>query len=102
VDSPFAPSTATQTIQTSDSGRKIICKNLSANEAETQFRQFIDFALREPGLYCRDRGDDKFIETALKAKAHGLVTGDKDLLEAAPLASLPIISPQQALAFLGI
>ena len=59
-------------------------------------------AIGEPGLYCRDRDDDKFVETALKAKAHGLVTGDKDLLEAAPLASLPIISPQQALAFLGI
>ena len=36
----------------------------------------------EPGHYCRDRNDDKFIETAWIAKATLLITGDKDLLEA--------------------
>ena len=53
-------------------------------------------------VYCRDRDDDKFIETALKAQALYLVSGDNDLLEAAPLPSLQIISAQQALAVLGI
>jgi putative PIN family toxin of toxin-antitoxin system len=56
----------------------------------------------ESAVYCRDREDDKFIETALKAQAHYLVSGDNDLLEAAPLPTLQIISAQQALAVLGI
>jgi putative PIN family toxin of toxin-antitoxin system len=56
----------------------------------------------ESAIYCRDRDDDKFIETALKAQAHYLVSGDNDLLEAAPLPTLQIISAQQALAVLGI
>ena len=55
-----------------------------------------------PAVYCRDRDDDKFIETALKAQAQYLVSGDSDLLEVAPLPSLQIISAQQALAVLGI
>ena len=38
--------------------------------------------IAEPGHYCRDRDDDKFIETAWIAKATLLITGDKDLLEA--------------------
>lgn len=41
---------------------------------------WVDIA--EPGRYCRDRDDDKFIETACAAKATLLVSGDKDLLEA--------------------
>ncbi len=56
----------------------------------------------ESAIYCRDRDDDKFIETALKAQAHYLVSGDNDLLEAAPLPTLQIISAQQALVVLGI
>jgi uncharacterized protein len=56
----------------------------------------------ESAFYCRDRDDDKFIETALKAQAHYLVSGDNDLLEVAPLPTLQIISAQQALAVLGI
>ena len=56
----------------------------------------------EPAVYCRDRDDDKFIETALKAQAHYLVSGDNDLLEAVPLPDVQIISVQQALVVLGI
>ena len=56
----------------------------------------------ESALYCRDRDDDKFIETALKAQAHYLVSGDNDLLEAASTPALPIISAQQALVILSI
>ena len=56
----------------------------------------------EPAVYCRDRDDDMFIETALKAQAHYLVSGDNDLLEAAPLPALQIISAQHALVMLGI
>jgi putative PIN family toxin of toxin-antitoxin system len=56
----------------------------------------------EPAVYCRDRDDDKFIETALKAQAQYLVSGDNDLLEASPLPTLTVISAQEALAVLGI
>jgi putative PIN family toxin of toxin-antitoxin system len=56
----------------------------------------------EPAVYCRDRDDDKFIETARQAQAHYLVSGDSDLLELAPLPLLQIISAQQALVVLGL
>ncbi len=56
----------------------------------------------ESAVYCRDRDDDKFIETALKAQAHYLLSGDNDLLEVAPLPSLQIISVQQTLTVLGL
>ena len=52
----------------------------------------------EPARYCRDRGDDMFIETALAARAGVLVSGDQDLLDAQAIADLRILSPQQALA----
>jgi putative PIN family toxin of toxin-antitoxin system len=55
----------------------------------------------EPAVYCSDRDDDHFIETALKAQAHCLVSGDKDLLEAPSLAGLRIVSVHQALDALG-
>ena len=56
----------------------------------------------ESGVYCRDRDDDKFIETALKSQAQYLVSGDSDLLEAPPLPALQIISTQRALLVLGL
>ena len=52
----------------------------------------------EPARYCRDRGDDMFIETALAARAGVLVSGDQDLLDAQAIAGLRVLSPQQALA----
>jgi putative PIN family toxin of toxin-antitoxin system len=57
--------------------------------------------ISQPASYCRDPDDDKFIETALKAQAKYLVSGDNDLLEAVPLPALQIISAQQALDVLG-
>ena len=56
----------------------------------------------EPALYCRDREDDKFFETALKAQADYLVSGDNDVLQAPEVAGLCIISAPQALVVLGI
>ena len=56
---------------------------------------------REPGQYCRDRDDDHFIEAALKAQAHCLVSGDKDLLEAPEVLGLRIVSVHQALDLLA-
>jgi putative PIN family toxin of toxin-antitoxin system len=56
----------------------------------------------DPAVYCRDRDDDKFIETALKAQANYLISGDNDLLELAALPDVQIISVQQALVVLGI
>ena len=55
-----------------------------------------------PGLYCRDRDDDHFIEAALKAQADYLVSGDKDLLEAPPVQGLRVVSVHQALEVLGL
>lgn len=55
----------------------------------------------EPAAYCRDRDNDHFIEAALKAQAHFLVSGDKDLLEAPAQAGLRIVSVHQALDALG-
>ena len=51
----------------------------------------------EPAVYCQDRDDDHFIELALKAQAHYLVSGDKDLPEAPLLAGLRIVSVHHAL-----
>ena len=56
----------------------------------------------EPARYCRDRSDDMFIETARVAQAGVLVSGDQDLLEAAAIAGLRILSPQQAQAELVV
>ena len=56
----------------------------------------------EPAFYCRDRDDDQFIETALKAQAPYLVSGDNDLLEAPEIVGLTIISAPQALVVLGL
>lgn len=53
--------------------------------------------LGEIGLYCRDRDDDVFIETARQAKAHALVSGDADLLDAQPVPEVRILSVAQAL-----
>ncbi len=50
-----------------------------------------------PAVDCRDRDDDHFIELALKAQAHYLVSGDKDLLEAPSVAGLRIMTVHQAL-----
>ena len=55
-------------------------------------------AIGEPARYCRDRGDDMFIETALAARAGIVVSGDQDLLQAPPIQGLRILNPQQALA----
>ncbi|PIT72571.1 putative toxin-antitoxin system toxin component, PIN family [Limnohabitans sp. JirII-31] len=54
-----------------------------------------------PGLYCRDRDDDKMVETALQASAAALISGDKDLLDMVAIPGLQVLSPQQALVFLG-
>ena len=56
----------------------------------------------DPAVYCRDRDDDHFIEAALKAQAHFLVSGDKDLLEAPEIAGLRIVSVHQALEVLAL
>ncbi len=57
--------------------------------------------IAEPGHHCRDRDDDKFIETALTANAAFLISGDKDLLEANAPAGLQIITAALALEKLG-
>ncbi|NVO07487.1 MAG: putative toxin-antitoxin system toxin component, PIN family [Rhodoferax sp.] len=58
--------------------------------------------IAEPAHYCRDREDDKFIETARVAKAHFLITGDKDLLEAGAPEGMQIITAAQAMEKLRV
>lgn len=50
--------------------------------------------------HSRDLEDDKFIHTALAARASLLVSGDRDLLEAPRLADLTILTPSAALDML--
>src|SRR6056297_2504229 len=40
---------------------------------------------------CRDKDDDKFLETAAIGKADCLVTGDNDLLAMDPFQGIPIV-----------
>ena len=54
------------------------------------------------GKYCRDREDDRFVETALQSKADLLITGDQDLLTAQPVKNVRIVSPAQAAKLLGL
>lgn len=47
--------------------------------------------------HSRDPGDDKFIHTALAARAALLVSADRDLLEAPAIPELRILPPAAAL-----
>ena len=47
---------------------------------------------------CRDRDDDKFLETAIEGGADRLVTGDRDLLEMSPFMGIPILAPADFIA----
>ena len=40
---------------------------------------------------CRDPKDDKFLELAVSAQAHVIVTGDEDLLVLHPFRGIPIV-----------
>ena len=44
---------------------------------------------------CRDPRDRMFLELAVAGQADALVTGDGDLLELAPVFSIPIITPAE-------
>ena len=48
----------------------------------------------DPGLSLRDPTDILIVGEALAAGAQVLVTGDRDLLDVAPQAPLPILSPR--------
>jgi uncharacterized protein len=50
---------------------------------------------------CRDRDDDKFLETALMGNADLLVSGDHDLLDLHPWQRIPILNPAQALELMS-
>lgn len=50
---------------------------------------------------CRDPFDVPFLELATAAKANALVTGDSDLLSLAPLPRIALLTPAQAVEWLG-
>jgi len=78
---------------------------ISLEDRERLLRDFSACAIwvesGEPGQYGRDRDDDHFIEAALKAQAHCLISGDKNLLEAPEVLGLRIVSVHQALDLLA-
>lgn len=47
---------------------------------------------------CRDRDDDKVLETALSGAAEVIVSGDRDLLTLDPWQQIPILEPAEALS----
>ncbi len=49
---------------------------------------------------CRDPFDRGFLELAVAADADALVTGDRDLLDLAPVLPVPVVTPAAALAAL--
>ncbi|WP_041257474.1 putative toxin-antitoxin system toxin component, PIN family [Fibrella aestuarina] len=53
--------------------------------------------ISQPVTDCRDPKDNKFLELALSADAHYLITGDNDLLELHPYRNTQIISASQFL-----
>jgi putative PIN family toxin of toxin-antitoxin system len=73
---------------------------ISLEDRERLLRDFSACAIwvesGEPGQYGRDRDDDHFIEAALKAQVHCLISGDKDWLEAPEVLGLRIVSVHQA------
>ena len=44
---------------------------------------------------CRDRDDDKFLETALKGEAQFIISGDQDLLTMHPFEGIEIVTVQE-------
>jgi len=83
----------------------------------TKFDRWVDRGLRERFLAeldavaelvgiagapigCRDRDDDKFLETALVGEADLIISGDQDLLIMHPWQQIPILSPSQAIDWL--
>ena len=50
-------------------------------------------------LGCRDRDDDKVLETALEGNADCIITGDRDLLEMTSFHDIPVVTPVDFLNF---
>jgi len=56
------------------------------------------FAPSEPVTDCRDEKDNKYLELALVAGAHTIVSGDNDLLVLHPWRGVRILRPAEYLA----
>ena len=59
-------------------------------------------AITNSRLGCRDKDDDKLLETALLGEANYLVSGDEDLLEMSPFRGIPIVRPAEILARISV
>jgi putative PIN family toxin of toxin-antitoxin system len=57
--------------------------------------EYVFIANRPMG--CRDRSDDKFLETAVCGRVDCLVSGNTDLLRLHPFQGIPILQPAQCL-----
>lgn len=50
---------------------------------------------------CRDPADDKYLELALTAGAHAIVTGDRDLLSMSPWRGIRILNATDYVAMIA-
>ena len=91
---------------------------LAARLARPKFDRYVDQMIRRQFLSdlaavaewvaiegtvraCRDRDDDKFLETAISGEADCIVTGDRDLLALDPFEGVAIVTPRDFLSAVG-
>lgn len=81
----------------------IVRTGLTAGQLVAEYRKFAHLvpARQLTRQVCRDADDDAVLACALGAKALLIVTGDKDLQVLNPWRQIHILSPVEALRFLG-
>lgn len=55
----------------------------------------------EKVVACRDPADDKYLELALAAGAHLIISGDRDLLSMSPWRGIQVVSPAEYVRLMG-
>jgi len=70
--------------------------------AEVETEMELVAAVPLPDRVCRDPDDDAVLAAAIAGQAEAIVTGDKGLLVLRTHAGIPIITPAQCAATLGI
>ncbi|THF62620.1 putative toxin-antitoxin system toxin component, PIN family [Pseudothauera rhizosphaerae] len=76
--------------------RRLLLHDLSA------VGEWVKLPERERPTFSRDPDDDKFMQLALEGRADWLISGDRDLLDLAPVSWLRIVSPAEALGLIEL